>query len=115
MTQHHDNVNARLNALYADYRRQLPENIGGIAQLFEAYCAQPDPSAALKKLHHALHKLAGSGATFGHSEMGNIARHWEHLTGDLISSSAPPSISQQQEMRALLEQLSRAAALPDNT
>ncbi len=115
MTQSNDNVNARLNELYADYRRQIPGSINNIAQLFNAYCAQHDPSTTLKKLHSALHKLAGSGATFGHTEMGHLARRWEHLINDLINSSAPLSSAQQQEMRALLEQLSQAATLPDKT
>ena len=113
MTQHDDDINARLTKLYADYRQQLPERINHISQLFEAYCAQTYPPTALADLHYALHKLAGSGATFGHPEMGNIARRWEHLVGLLMNSAAPPSSLQQQEMLSLLKQLSQAARLTD--
>lgn len=115
MTQHNDDINTRLNTLYADYRQQLPERIGYITQQFEAYCAPPNPPAALHNLHYALHKLAGSGATFGHPEMGKIARHWEHLVSALLNSSAPPSSLQQQEMQSLLAQLSQAATSPDES
>lgn len=115
MTQHQDNINARLKELYADYRRQLPASIAHISQLFETYCTQSAPSAAATELHYALHKLAGSGATFGHSEMGNIARVWEHRVAAIIEAATPITLTQQQEMRTLLEQLSRAATLPAET
>jgi chemotaxis protein histidine kinase CheA len=115
MTQNNDHINARLNELYADYRQQLPERISYIAQQLEAYCTASPPPGALANLHYALHKLAGSGATFGHSELGEIARHWEHLTSALLKSSAPLSASQQQEMQSLLAQLSRAATFLDES
>ncbi len=111
--QHDDNINTRLNKLFVDYQQQLPERINYIAQQFEACCTLPNPSSALSNLHHALHKLAGSGATFRYSEMGSIARRWEHLASILLKSSLPPTPSQQQEMQALLTQLARAATLPD--
>lgn len=114
MTQPDDSINARLNKLYDDYRQQLPERIGYITQQFEAYCTRPNPQI-LYALHNALHKLAGSGASFRHSEMGNIARQWEHLVTELLNSSAPLSSSQRQEMRSLLMRLSRAATTPDNS
>ena len=115
MTQHEDSINSRLNELYADYRQQLPERISYIAQQLEAYRTVPTPAAALPNLHYALHKLAGSGATFGHTEMGNIARRWEHLTSALLGAAAPPSSSQLQDMQSLLAELSRAATLPDES
>lgn len=115
MTPHDENVNTRINQLYADYRQQLPERIGYIAEQFAAYRAQPGSPTALHHLHSALHKLAGSGATFGHTEMGKIARQWEHVTGSLLSSSTPASSSLLQEMQSLLAQLSRAATLPDQS
>ncbi len=115
MTQHDDSVNARLDQLYADYQRQLPERIDCIAQQFAEYCAQPIPPAALQNLHYALHKLAGSGATFGHTEMGKVARRWEHLASVLLNTSVPPMASQWEEMHALLSELSRAATLRDES
>ena len=115
MSQHDDSVNARLDQLYADYQRQLPERINYVALQLSAYCAQPNPPAALQNLHHALHKLAGSGATFGHTEMGKVARHWEHLTSALLNTSAPPITSQWEEMHSLLSELSRTATLRDES
>ena len=115
MTQQDDNINTRLNALYADYQQQLPERICYIVQQFEMYCAPSSSPTALSNLHHALHQLAGSGATFGHTEMGSIARRWEHLTRSLLTASAAASSPQQQEMRSLLVQLSRAATFPDES
>jgi len=115
MTQQDESINTRLNELNANYRQQLPERITDIKLQFEAYCLPPHSSAALQNLHRVLHKLAGSGAAFGHAKMGNIARHWEHLAYPLLSLSAPPSISQLQEMEELMAQLSRAAAYPDES
>ena len=115
MTQQDDDINTRLNALYADYQQQLPERIRYIAQQFEMYCAPSPPPTALPNLHHALHQLAGSGANFGHTELGSIARRWEHLTGSLLKAPAEASLPQQQEMRSLLVLLSRAATLPNES
>lgn len=115
MTQQDDDINTRLIALYADYQQQLPERIRYIVQQFEMYCAPSSSPTALSNLHHALHQLAGSGATFGHTELGSIARRWEHLTGSLLKASAAASLPQQQEMRSLLVQLSRAATFLDES
>ncbi len=115
MTPYDDDIDARLKQLYADYQQQLPERMRYIAQQFAAYCAQPSRPDALQNLYSALHKLAGSGATFGYPEMGRIARHWEHLIGSLLNTSAPPSSSQLQEMQSLLAQLSRTATAMDES
>lgn len=115
MTQHDDSVNARLDQLYADYQRQLPERINYVTQQFAAYCTHPNPPAALQNLHYALHKLAGSGATFGHTEMGKVARRWEHLASTLLNANVPPIAAQWEEMHTLLAELSRAATLRDES
>ena len=115
MTQQDEGISARLNDLNANYRQQLPERITYIKLQFEAYCSPPHSPAALHNLHKILHKLAGSGAAFGHEKMGKIARHWEHLAYPLLNSTAPPSILQLQEMEELMSQLSRAAAYPDES
>lgn len=113
MTQHDDSVNARLDQLYADYQRQLPERINYVAQQFAAYWAPPHPPTALQNLHHALHKLAGSGATFGHTEMGKVAHLWEHLASALLNDDTLPIAPQWEEMHSLLAELSRTATLRD--
>lgn len=114
MTQQ-DDVNTRLTELYADYQQQLPERIRYLVQQFETYCSSASSPNALSNLHHALHQLAGTGATFGYTELGSIARHCEHLTAALLRIPSAASPAQLQEMRALLDQLSRAATLPDHS
>ena len=114
MTQQ-DDLNTRLTELYADYQQQLPERIRYIVQQFEMYCPPSSSLSALSNLHRALHQLAGSGATFGYTELGSIARRCEHLTGNLLKTPAAASSPQQQEIRSLLVQLSRAATFLDES
>lgn len=113
MAQDSDSINARLNALVADYRRQLPEQLRAIESLFATVLEMPDQPASLEALYRALHKLAGSGATFGYTEMGKIARQWERTLHPLFEGQITPSSQKCDEMQSFLKQILQAATIPD--
>jgi len=113
MTPDNDPISARLNALIAEYRSHLPERLQLIERLYAALRQNPADWPSMEALHLTLHKLAGSGATFGYSELGKQARLWENILHPLIESRTPPSSQKCDEMHCFLQQLLQAAATPD--
>lgn len=68
------------------YLSRLPTVIADIESLS---ARSPDP-AALDELHHRLHKLAGSGGTYGFSELSEHAQSLESKVRAWIDAPSPP-------------------------
>ena len=100
-----------LQALYRRYAEQLPATIGDIEALWGKVSAGADP-APLKSLHRALHSLAGSGETFGYTQLGNSAKAME-LALERYIGGAPIRSSARGKFAAMLQELKRAANTPD--
>jgi len=99
-----------LQALFARYAEQLPANIAELERLWATVRA--GDQAALKPLHRALHSIAGSGATFGYSQLGSSAKVMEealmpYLAGARIPEAALDSLS------SAFVKVKRGANLPD--
>lgn len=113
MTHDIDRINARLNALEAEFQKHLPERLQTIQQLLSVIQPNSADPTSLEALHFALHKLAGSGATFGYSALSTLARQWENDVRLLISGKTPPTSQKCDEMQRLFERLLKAATIPD--
>lgn len=113
MAADNDPIMTRLEALMADYRQQLPERMQTIERLFTALQKTTAEQSNLKALHLALHKLAGSGAAFGYSELGKLARQWEALLQPYIENQSLPSPQKCDEMHRFINLLLQAASTPD--
>lgn len=71
---------AQLERLRQEYATRLPAQIADLLALSERLCASEPADADLDALHHGLHKLAGSGGTFGFSALSSAARALELQT-----------------------------------
>jgi len=67
---------AALTQLRDFYLAQLPDELATIASLSQTLYEQNDPSV-LTELHQRLHKIAGSGGTFGLHKLSSLARRLE--------------------------------------
>jgi diguanylate cyclase (GGDEF)-like protein len=81
-------VAAQLAQLRNDYLARLPSELAELQALAAGLCGGDTDRASLDELHHRLHKLAGSGGTFGLAELSAGARTLEQrargwLTGSL--------------------------------
>ena len=100
--------------LYQDYAEQLPAKIGEIDALW-AQAAAGSGVDTMQSLYRAFHSLAGSGGTFGHSELGRCAKALEHVFEALLDDIAPPPSGTLSSLAPLLDRLKRAAAAPDSS
>ncbi len=100
MAQYSDRMRARLEALSAKFAAQLPDKLALIYDTYSAVFAgfmsdRPDASgetkALLALLRNELHKLAGTGATFGFAELSAAARYYEELLEPFIDSPQGPA------------------------
>ncbi|TWI69325.1 Hpt domain-containing protein [Pseudoduganella lurida] len=74
---------AQLRALGDKFAATVPERMATIADALAAAGTAPD-QAALERLHHALHTVAGSAGSFGFTVLGNQARRLEQAVRALL-------------------------------
>lgn len=60
--------------LITRYEQNLVEKLTNISQLFERLVENPDDAQVVKELKQEVHKIAGSGASYGYKELGDICR-----------------------------------------
>lgn len=68
---------AELSKLRSDYLAHLPEQLAALRQLAARLVSEAEAHTALQELAQRLHKLAGSGGTFGLHQMSEQARRLE--------------------------------------
>ena len=76
---------ARLAKLRADYLAHLPGEMATLQSLGAEVVAGEGEQSCLSELHHRLHKLAGSGGTFGLAALSQQARTLEQQVKNWIS------------------------------
>jgi HPt (histidine-containing phosphotransfer) domain-containing protein len=86
----------------ADYRDGLRGKLAHMSALWSLVEEGQDDRGAIGELERAAHSLAGSGATFGFSELGTSARALELAVGRVLEGTAPPSSAQRAEISAAI-------------
>ena len=74
---------AFFEAQCADYRRALPQRLAQIDSLLRQVLSGEAPADTLTSLERCAHSLAGSGATFGFSALGEAAKALEQAVKPL--------------------------------
>ncbi len=104
-------LEAKLAALRDQYASQLGGTLGDLNALIEGQGPQI-ARASLEKLHMQLHRLAGSGGTFGFPELSRQARALEMTAKQWLDAATPPSQAQWAAWTALLSGLHLTLAVP---
>lgn len=104
-------LEAKLAALRDQYASQLGGTMGDLNALIEGQGPQI-ARANLEKLHAQLHRLAGSGGTFGFPELSRQARALEMTAKQWLDDATPPSQAQWEAWTALLSGLHLTLAVP---
>ncbi|MGM0554252.1 MAG: diguanylate cyclase [Pseudomonadota bacterium] len=99
-------LQARLEQLRARYLERLPEELTGLNTLQGSLTGQDRDRAVLDELQQRLHKLAGSGGSFGCASLSTAARALEQRIGGWLqakelSLDAPTRRSLADELAAL--------------
>ena len=105
----------RLDALRARYKAELPGRIDGAKVLWAAVRDGANVGSGLSQLYRAVHNLAGSGATFGYSDLSQAAQTLDELLQPLADAGTPPSKDQAEQIEALLNQIEAASTDREET
>ena len=112
MTEPPADIQQRLQALRADYLRQLPRRRAAITGAWRALRQAPADPARLHRFHRLVHGLAGSGTSFGLPELSAAARTLEQACRALESKTPEPGDLDAledllAELERMLEQVAR--------
>jgi len=111
MPDEHD-IQARLKALREAYAKQLPGKLAEVARQWAEMQRQPWEAERVRALYCSVHTLAGSAPTFGFSEIGQRARHAEHLLKAWNSEQRRPSQDETAELDGHIHTLCNTEAVP---
>jgi len=93
----------QLAQLQSEYVAELPGRMLEIEGAWQSYGSDGSDANALEQLHFHIHRLAGSAATFGFSQLSDYARSIELQLKPVIASGELPTKRQRRE---LAEQIS---------
>jgi len=108
-----DELREQLAALVDDYVRQLPKRVEEIDQAFEAVGIKPGDIDAYSQLRLLVHKLAGSGATFGFDEISRSAKDFENRLTAIIESGLLEISGTDKELKEALNGLKDACCVDE--
>ncbi len=91
-------MDAQLATLRAAYLEQLPLELAVLKKLAENLDGSETDHQHLDELHHRLHKLAGSGGTFGLAALSAAARELEYRIKDRLASGQPTADGDRNEI-----------------
>ena len=101
MTNGDDALAETIRLLRVEYLGDAPERVAELWAFHER--AENGDSGALDELRRALHKLAGSGGSYGFPELSAKSRAGEHEAQRLLESGAPVSAAEQKTLRSMVQ------------
>ena len=105
MTQPPDDFLRFLEEQRGDYRRGLPKKLDEMERLVSRIGT--DPTVDLANLERLAHSMAGSGGTFGFTELGDAAKALELSVQRLKESGAQATAGQREEVRNAIRELKK--------
>jgi HPt (histidine-containing phosphotransfer) domain-containing protein len=88
----------RLEELFENFRRQLPERLRTILEAWRLYL-ETEQTPALEDLRFHIHKLAGAASTYGFTEIGDNARQIETRLDDYLQQGVSTGIETELQPR----------------
>ncbi len=113
MDQDQRDVADRLAQLRANYLARLPEELSSLKSVGEALCGGEQDRQGLEALQQRLHKLAGTGGSFGLGELSANARVLEHRVERWLDEGL--EVMDDAEREALVDDLEALHASLGNT
>jgi CheY-like chemotaxis protein len=114
-----EDLEARLASMREAYAERLPEKIGQLDELWQTLqtCSSDEvkTQSTLKELHFLIHRLSGTGASYGFTALSAAARTLELYLKPLFTDKVGSSLTEAQmnNITALFCALKQAALQPD--
>ena len=104
-------IQDKLAALLKNYRSQLPTRLQEIDELWNQVCERGEMGDPGRELYRLVHSLAGSGASFGFSELSKKAKDFENCLKPYCDNGSPLDEAAQQQLNpsrtSLYDELNR--------
>lgn len=97
-------LQAQIDAMRIDFIKSLPDKLEEIGGLLEHYRSKADPDA-LRQAHFLVHRLSGSGGTFGCDDLGKGAKKLEAALLQRLDGKPPLENAGLGELDALFREL----------
>jgi len=81
----------QMEALHRAYVQQLPHKVQQIEELWRTVCKDAQDKATLQLIYHLVHKLSGSGPTFGFTTISERAECLEEVIKRVMRQGVVPS------------------------
>ncbi|MCU7923148.1 MAG: diguanylate cyclase [Candidatus Thiodiazotropha sp. (ex Dulcina madagascariensis)] len=101
-----------LQALQQAYAAELPQRLAAIAACWDRLCEQGWERQTLQQMHLLVHRLAGSGSTFGFPGLSETARDIEQGLRAWLEAGTLPGEPERQRIQPLLFQLAELGGAP---
>ena len=95
----------KLQALKSDYKDQLPDRLRHITDDWDTLCDVTWNDRLLDRLITRVHNIAGSGGSFGFTELSRQCKTVEHLLIELKQQKSLPSVPMKRHLSTLIETL----------
>ena len=105
-----DAFKEQMDALHRAYVQQLPHKVQQIEELWRAVSAGTPDKDTLQLLYHLVHKLSGSGPTFGFTSISERAGCLEEAIKRLMANGVAPSPEEKQRVDQAVASLRLIAA-----
>ncbi len=105
-----DAFKEQMDALHRAYVQQLPHKVQQIEELWRAVSAGTPDNDTLQLLYHLVHKLSGSGPTFGFTSISERAGCLEEAIKRLMANGVAPSPEEKQRVDQAVASLRLIAA-----
>lgn len=97
-----ESLQERLRQLRETYMAELPDKVYQVEQAWAAFASYNPSQAELDQLRQKVHKLTGSSATYGFTNLSRAARRVEACITGLIEQSTPVSGAQRRQVEEAL-------------
>jgi len=105
-----DCVREQLKILQKEYQQQLPSQILQISEIWQKLVCRQGQVDDWEKLHCLIHRMVGSGATFGMSKLSETARRMESYITEMMARKSHPTVAQQALINPVLDELKQMAS-----
>ena len=105
-----DAFKEQMDALHRAYVQQLPYKVRQIKEMWRAVSTGTPDKDTLQLLYHLVHKLSGSGPTFGFTSISERAGRLEEAIKRLMANGVAPSPEEKQQVDQAVASLRLIAA-----
>jgi diguanylate cyclase (GGDEF)-like protein len=105
MAENRDKIQEKLMALQDDYLKRLPQEISDAQGLWSAVRLDESDAESLKSLYRLMHRLNGSGMTFGFPDISHAASAVEEALQEIVNNEKTRWSDCERQIEAGLEQM----------